>query len=215
MRKRFTWIAVGAIVVVAVFAGVDALRSDGKPRAFAERDRVVTTTPTETAAVLMTGHRPVMLTAGRVTTDVHSTTTPVVTFTVPLGWYGYQDETGFALGMGLVGEEVDLVPGGIFVNVVDSTLAHAARTLEQVEDIQVKSPIRIGGSPGRRFAQRLGLHRDVTLHDLGLPGVVVPPNSDVILLSAGDKTLVIRRAFTSDADRAEINGVLMSFRFRG
>jgi hypothetical protein len=213
MRMRITWIVVGAIVLVAVFAGLDALRSSGgdPPPASAERDRAVTTMPTEAAAVLLTGDRPVGLTPGRVSTDPDSS--PVVTFTVPPGWYGYQDETGFVLGMGLVGEEVDLFPGGITVYVLDLAPADAARRLEQVKDVQVKSPVRIGGSLGRRYARRLGLNRDVTLVDLGLPGVVPP----VILLGAGRKTLVIRREFRTDADadRAEVNGVLMSFRSPG
>jgi hypothetical protein len=210
MRIRVTWIVVGAIVLVAVFAGLDALRSSGgePPPAAAERDRAVTTMPTETAAVLLTGDRPVRLTPGRVSTDLDSS--PVVTFMVPPGWYGYQDEMGFALGMGLVGEEVDLFPGGITVYVLDSALADAARRLEQVKGIRVKSPVRIGGSLGRRYAARRPLQRDVGLTDLGLP-VVVPPSPDLILLSAGRKTLVIQRAFTTDADRAEVNGVLMSF----
>jgi hypothetical protein len=210
MRMRITWIVVGAIVLVAVFAGLDALRSSGgePPSAPAERDRAVTTMPTETAAVLLTGDRPVRLTPGRVSTGLDSS--PVVTFMVPPGWYGYQDETGFVLGMGLVGEEVDLFPGGITVYVLDSALADAARRLEQVKGIRVKSPVRIGGSLGRRYAARRPLQRDVGLTDLGLP-VVVPPSPDLILLSAGRKTLVIQRAFTTDADRAEVNGVLMSF----
>jgi hypothetical protein len=46
MRPGFTWIIVGAVVGVGVFAGVDALRSsDGEPPlASAEPDRALTTT---------------------------------------------------------------------------------------------------------------------------------------------------------------------------
>jgi hypothetical protein len=177
-----------------------------------ERDRAVTTTSTDTAAVLLTGHAPVRLRPGRVSTDPHSSR--VVTFRVPPGWYGYQHETGFVLGMSFVGDEVDLRPGGITVYVLDSPIAQAARWLAQLKAIQVKSPVRIGGSLGRRYARRLGYQpfRDVTLDALGLPGVV-PSSPDLILLGAGGKTLVIRRAFTTDAGRTEVDGVLMSFRF--
>jgi hypothetical protein len=84
--------------------------------------------------------------------------------------------------------------------------------LAQVKGVRVKSPVRIGDALGRRYATRLGLHRDVTLEDIGAPGGV-PPRTDLILLGAGGKTLVIRRAITTDADRAEVNGVLMSFRY--
>ena len=46
MRPGITWIIVGAVVVVGVFAGLDALRSsDGPPLASAERDQALTTTP--------------------------------------------------------------------------------------------------------------------------------------------------------------------------
>jgi hypothetical protein len=52
----------------------------------------------------------------------------------------------------------------------------------------------------------------VTLNDLGVP-VAVPSSPDQILLGAGRKTLVIQRVFTTDAARAHVNGVLISFRF--
>jgi hypothetical protein len=215
MRTHITWVVVGAIVVVAVFAGLDALRSGGEPSpGSAERERAVTTKPTETAGALLIDQPPVRLRPGLVSTDLHSP--PVVTFTVPPGWYGSQDETGFVLGMGLVGEEVDLVSGGITVYVLDSSLADAAKRLAQVNGIRVKSPVRIGGSLGRRYVRRLGQQREVTLDDLGFPDVVVPLRPDLILLGkGGGRTLVIRRAFTTDADRAEVNGVLMSFRSPG
>src|SRR4029453_17144120 len=44
MRPALTWIIVGAVVGVGVFAGLDALRSsDEPPLASAERDQAVTT----------------------------------------------------------------------------------------------------------------------------------------------------------------------------
>jgi hypothetical protein len=212
LRRSFTWVIPGAVVAVGVFAGLDALRSSGggPPPTSAERERAVTTTPTETAAVLITDRPPVRLRPGRVSTDLHSH--PVVTFMVPPGWYGYQDETGFVLGMGLVGGEVDVVLGGITVYVLDSRFAEVSSKLAQVKGVRVKSPVRIGDALGRRYATRLGLQREVTLEDIGAPGGV-PPRTDLILLGAGGKTLVIRRAITTDADRAEVNGVLMSFRY--
>jgi hypothetical protein len=107
----------------------------------------------EWSAQLQT-RRVVRLVHGRASTDLHSSpVVPVVTFMVPPGWYGSQDETGFVLGMGLVGEEVDLVSGGITVYVLDSSLADAAKRLEQVEGIRVKprfasaGPL-VEGTPG-------------------------------------------------------------------
>jgi hypothetical protein len=218
MRPGVTWMIVGAVAVIGIFAGLDALRSSGDETPPAEAtttDAASATTQTERDAELPSSRQLqtrliVRLIPGRVTTNERF---PVaVTFTVPPGWYGSQVETGFVLGMGLVGEEVDLVPGGITVYVLDSTLAQADKRLEEVEGIRVKSSVGIGGAPGRRFAARLGFPREVLLHDLGLPNVHATSSPDLILLGAGDKTLVIQRRFTTDADGAEVNGVLKSFR---
>lgn len=218
LRRSLTWVVPGAVVAVGVFAALDALRSSGDEPATASAPsatEALTTTQTERDAELewsaeLQTRRVVRLVHARVSTDLKSS--PVVTFLAPPGWYGYQDETGFVLGMGIVGDEVDLVPGGITVYVLDSALTDAARRLEQVKGIQAKSPIRIGGSLGRTYASRLGLNHDVTLDDLGVP-VVVLPSPELILLGAGRKTLVIQRAHTTDAARAHVNGVLSSFRF--
>jgi hypothetical protein len=218
MSPRINWVIPGAVIAVGVFAGLDALRSsNGEPptaSAPSATEALTTTQPErdgelEWSAQLET-RRVVRLVHGRVSAELFSS--PVLTFMVPPGWYGYQDETGFVLGMGVVGDEVDLVPGGITVYVLDSALADAARRLEQVKGIRAKSPIRIAGSLGRIYAPRLGLHRDVTLNDLGVP-VVVPPSPELILLGAGRKTLIIQRAHTTEAARAQVNGVLSSFRF--
>jgi hypothetical protein len=214
VRRRLSWIILAALIAVGLIAGLDALRSSGgePSTAAAERERAETT-PTETVAVLIGDRPPVRLRPGRVFTDMHFP--PVVTFTVPRGWYGYQDETGFVLGTGLVGGEVAVVLGGITVYVLDSTFAEASSRLAHVKGVQVKSPVRIGGSLGRTYAAKLGLHRDVTLKDIGAPGVVVGPRPDLILLGAGGKTLVIRRTFTTDLGLVEVNRVLMSFRVPG
>jgi hypothetical protein len=48
MRPRITWFIVGAVLVVGLLAGIDALRSsDEPPPASAERDRAVATTTRE------------------------------------------------------------------------------------------------------------------------------------------------------------------------
>jgi hypothetical protein len=217
MRPGITWVIVGAVAIIGLFAGLDALRSSGgePPPAEASKTDVVTTTQTETDAELepfaeLQTRRVVRLIPGRVTTNERF---PIaVTFTVPPGWYGSQGKARFLLGMGVVSYEVDLFPGGITVDVLDFALADAVRRLEQIEGVQVKSPVRIGGALGRTFASRLGLFYDVTLDALGLPGVPVPPRPDLILLGAGRETLVIRRAFATEAGRAEVNGVLTSLR---
>jgi hypothetical protein len=221
MRPFISWIVPGAVVAVGVFAGLDAIRSSrGAPASTeANATEAVTKTQTDTDAELasfpeLQTRRVVRLMPGRVRTNERF---PIaVTFKVPPGWYGSQDKTVFVLGMGIVGDEVDLVPGGMTVYVLDSELADAARRLEQVKGIRVESSVRLGGYIGRRYAVRRGdPRRDVRVslrNALGVPGFLHPLDPDLILLGVGRKTLVIRPAFSSDQVRAELNSVLRSFR---
>jgi hypothetical protein len=56
MRPGLTWIIVGAVVAVRVFAGLDALRSsDEPPLASAERDQAVTTAPSPQPSFTLEG----------------------------------------------------------------------------------------------------------------------------------------------------------------
>jgi hypothetical protein len=56
MRPGLTWIIVGAVVGVGVFAGLDALRSsDGPPLASPERDQAVTTAPSPQPSFTLEG----------------------------------------------------------------------------------------------------------------------------------------------------------------
>jgi hypothetical protein len=92
-RRWFTWIVAGAVVAIAVVAGLDALRSSGDdPTASAERDRAVTT-QAETGAEIessasLIDEQLVRLIPGRVRTD--KDWPGFDSFTVPLGWYGHQ-----------------------------------------------------------------------------------------------------------------------------
>jgi hypothetical protein len=56
MRSRITWVIVGAVVVIGVFAGLDALRSSGgePPRAEAVATEAATTTQAERDTELTT-----------------------------------------------------------------------------------------------------------------------------------------------------------------
>jgi hypothetical protein len=233
MQTRITWIVVGAIVVVAVFAGVDALRSSGgkPPTASAERDQAVTV-QTETGAELESSARLrsgklVRLIPGRVTTDERRWY--FVTFTVPPGWYGHErvgtpslTTASFAIGKELSEEAADLSSGGISVrsggisvHVLDISVARAARRLEKEPGLRIfdVSPVRIGGHAGRRYS--LALLSDGALSEaLGISGGLVRLyEPEMILLDVPNVTLLIRRGFDSDQERTEIERVLSSFEF--
>jgi hypothetical protein len=220
MRPGVTWIIVGAVAAIVVFAGLDALRSGGGEPTPSEASATgVTTTRREadlgieSSRELQEG-RVVKLIPGRVTVDFF--VEMAVAFTVPDGWYGYQGPRVLVLGKGLSPEAlgVSLVSGGIAVNALDSPLAPAARRLETAAGIRVHnvSPVRIGGYPGRRYSLRLN---EPVSHE-GLGVVLQPGEPDVILLGVRDnRTLVIQRSFDEDAERPEIERVITSFAFPG
>lgn len=228
MQTRITWIVVGAIVVVAAFAGLDALRSSGgkPPSASAERDQA-DTVQTETGAELESSARLqsgklVRLTPGRVTADERRWY--FVTFTVPPGWYGHErvaETASFAIGNELSEEAADLPSGGISVrsggisvHVLDISVARAARRLEKEPGLRIfdVSPVRIGGHAGRRYS--LALLSDGALSGaLGIRGPVRLYEPEMILLDVPNVTLLIRRGFDSDQERTEIERVLSSFEF--
>jgi hypothetical protein len=221
MRPGLTWIIVGAVVAVGVFAGLDALRSAGGEPAPSEASASgITTTRTEadldieSSRELQQG-RVVKLTSGRVT--VNQFFELAVAFTVPDGWYGYQGPGVLVLGKGLTpgALRVSLASGGIAVNGLASPLAQSARRLETAAGIRVHnvSPLRIGGYSGRRYS--LSLKEPVPLHE-GLGAGLQPGEPDVILLGVRPhRTLVIRRAFDNDQVRPEIERIVMSFAFPG
>lgn len=219
-------------MVVAAFAGLDALRSSGgkPPTASGERDQA-DTVQTETGAELESSARLqsgklVRLTPGRVTTDERRWY--FVTFTVPPGWYGHErvgtpslTTASFAIGKELSEETADpssggisVRSGGISVHVLDISVARAARRLEKEPGLRIfdVSPVRIGGHAGRRYS--LALLSDGALSGaLGIRGLVRLYEPEMILLDVPNVTLLIRRGSDSDQERTEIERVLSSFEF--
>jgi hypothetical protein len=217
-----TSIIAGGVIAVALFAGIDALRSSsGKPPpAKANATEAVTTTQPETDAELLSSQlqtgRVVRLVPGRVTTNERFPIT--VTFTVPVGWYGYQDRSGFVIGKTASRPSAharNVTFGGIALDVLDRRLPDLQRELETSPKLRLhhESPIPIGGYSGRQFGLDLrGPH--VLRELLGVPGVFLDdPEEQVILLGVGSKTLLVhRRSNGGDPERFEVNEVLYSFR---
>jgi hypothetical protein len=106
MPPRIGWVIPVAVVAVAVFAGLDAIRSFGdEPTALAPSATEAVTTPQAHAVVALDSSRE--LRSGRVVELIpdHVSTDErfgfVATFRAPPGWYGYQDEGGFVIGNSL------------------------------------------------------------------------------------------------------------------
>jgi hypothetical protein len=225
MRPGITWIIVGAVVVVGLLAGLDALRSSGEEPPPAEANTTDATTAreetdveVESASELQEG-RVVELIPGRVTSSFFSEM--AVQFTVPPGWYGYQGNSVIVLGNRLspAAIGVNFASGGIVVEARPPSLvgsfAQATRSLETTPGIGVRhvSQVRIGGHPGRRYS--LVLRRSVTVQGLFSFAVNLQPGEpDIILLHVRHRTVVIRRGFDEDLERPTIERVIQSFRFR-
>jgi hypothetical protein len=220
MRPGITWVIVGAVVVVGVFAGLDALRSSGgEPTRSEASATVVTTTQTGNDAEVASSRelragRVVKLIPGRVAANDFFEMD--ATFTVPPGWYGYQGAGFFLLGKRLspAAVGVDYASGGIIVDALPRSLASAARSLETAVGIRVfkVSRVSIGGYSGRQYG--LVLRRPASLQDgLGYVAELEPGEPDVILLGVRGRTIVIRRGFDQDLERPEIERVIRSLRF--
>ena len=217
-----TSILAGGVIAVAIFAGIDALRSSSgePPSARATATEAVTTTQSETDAELLSSQlqtrRVVRLVPGRVTTNERFPIT--VTFTVPAGWYGYQEGAGFVIGKTAsrpLARARNVTLGGIAVDVLDGRLHDLQRELETIPNLRLhhESPIRIGGYSGREFGLDLR-GRDVLRELLGVPGVFYDVSEEqVILLGIGKKTLLVHRGSDGgDPEGFEVNDVLNSFR---
>jgi hypothetical protein len=223
MRPSISWLVPAAVVAVALFAALDALRSSGgEPTASATTTGTLTTMQSETRAVVepsasLIDEQVVKLRPGRVRTDTDYRAFD--SFTVPLGWWGHQRGAGYVIGKETNGLAVAFRSGGISVEPLadrfSRSLADAARAFEKLRNIRIEhvSPVRIGASSGRRY----GLVADKSVpRPLGAEAILRLGAAEVILLDVpGDETntLIIRWGFDDDPERAEVERVLMSLEF--
>jgi hypothetical protein len=223
MRPGITWMIVGAVAVIVVFAGLDALRSaGGEPTPSDASATTVTTTRTETGAEIessasLVDEQLVRLIPGRVRTD--RDWPAFDSFTVPPGWYGHQRGASYVIGNELKDQAVTWRWGGVSVeplaNRFSRSLTDAAGALEKLRDIRIEhvSPIHIGGNSGRKYV--LALDKSVP-RPLGANAMLGPGGADVILMDVPGRetnTLIIRWGFNDDRERVEVERVLMSLTF--
>jgi hypothetical protein len=215
MRPGVTWVIVGAVLVVGVFAALDGVRSSGgEPApAPAEPDGAVTTAQQDGGAELEASREiplggAVQLLAGRV--GMEGEFGRFLTFRVPLGWYGWQGGGGFVIGNGYNegASAVDTSSGGIRVVWLDTSLTEAARILKSVGGIRVadESPVRVGGHGGRKYSLE---GTSAPLFEVTLR----PDEPEPILLRFGQRAIFIQRTFANDELREEVDQILRSFRF--
>ena len=233
MRPRINWLIAGVVVAVGVLAALDALRSVGgePPPAETSATEAATTTQPESATQAVTAtqtedavvaealqlrtRRLVRLIPGRVTTN--SDFPIVVRFTVPAGWYGYQDRRSFVIGKSRslpLAAAGNVSLGGIAVGILDHGLPYVLKDLEVTAGIRVRdvSLVRIGGYAGRRFG--VVVRRPPAREVLGVPGEFLDESDEqLILLGVGRRTLLIRPGSDGgDPERFEVDRVLGSFR---
>jgi hypothetical protein len=224
MRPGVTWVIVGAVAVIVVFAGLDALRSAGGEPASTETNatEAVTTVQADTGAQIessasLIDEQLVRLIPGRVRTD--RDWPAFDSFTVPPGWYGHQRGASYVIGNELKDQAVTWRWGGISVeplaNRFSRSLADAAGAFEKLRDIRIEhvSPIHIGGNSGRKYV--LALDKSVP-RPLGANAMLGPGGADVILLDVPGRetnTLIIRWGFNDDRERVEVERVLMTLEF--
>jgi hypothetical protein len=217
-RRLIGGVLAGAVLVIGVLAGVDALRSSGRDATGAGSTateglttQAANVANVESSTELRMRHRPVRLLPGLITTDGSW-----ATFSVPPGWYGSEGLFGVVLGKHLLleGEAVDWASGGILLQSLDVPLADAANALKRVKGAFRVRSMRFNGKPAREYVMKPDV--SVSLSEtLGqtIGGDIDAGDPNLILVALGDTTLVIRRAFSSDPDEHEVDGVLSSFRF--
>jgi hypothetical protein len=223
MRRGLTGAIAGGVIAVAVFAGLDVLRSssDQPPPAEANGTEAVTTTHGEVDAPPLSSQlrtrRVVRLVPGHVT--MTNPQFPIrATFTVPAGWYGYQEDGGFVIAKTpsrAAAKARNVTFGGIAVDILDRELADLVRdlktTTQYVQPYQ-ESAVQIAGHSGRQFA--LDLRGTQIVRELfGVPGFYVDdPEEQVILIGLGPNTLLIhRRSDGGDPERYQIDRILQTF----
>jgi hypothetical protein len=139
-----------------------------------------------------------------------------MTFRVPSGWYGSEALFGVVLGKRLIlnGEAVDWASGGILVQGLDVPLADAAHGLKRVKGAFRVRSVRFDGKPAREYLVKptTSLSLSETLGET-IGGDLDAGDPPLILVALGDRTLIIRRAFTGDAGEAEVDLVLSSISF--
>jgi hypothetical protein len=217
-RRLIGGVLAVAVLAIGVFAGVDALRPSGRDaiEAGSSATEGLTTQAAsmsnlESSTELRIRHRPVRLLPGLITTDGNW-----ATFSVPPGWYGFEGLFGVVLGKHLLleGQAVDWASGGILLQNLDVPLADAASALKRAKGAFRVRSIRFNGKPAREYVVKPNV--SVSLSEtLGqtIGGDIAAGDPNLILVALGDTTLIVRRAFSSDPDEQEVDGVLSSFRF--
>jgi hypothetical protein len=140
---------------------------------------------------------------------------PRITFTLPVGWYGSQGSEGLGIGKGLDTVVEDFEEVGIFVHLVNLTVAQATSRFEKLQPLVIESAKRsqLGGASGRKYIVSIpGEH--VILEPLGVFADIPGGDAEVTFLNVRGETLMISlQRWNSDAARVEGDRVVQSFTF--
>ena len=197
--------------VLALLAGLGGCGDDD------ERDVAESSTSTteqeSTTPTLAVEDVPSELPAGLVTTD--EALQPAVTFEVPEGWYGHQNDTGFGLGKGLDTEAQDFADVGVFMALLERPVADAVSGFTGIAELEAgaSSEVSIDGHDGARVEVTVTGDRAV-LEPIGLMADTPQGGAVVTFLDVdGQTVMIVVQRWASDADKAEGQAVVDTFDF--
>ena len=181
-----------------------------------------TTTPTETpppspsgeARLPSGGGRPKPLAPGTYLSP--NSFAPVMTVTVPDGWYGVGGTRGFGVGQGLDEVNQRFRDVELYVDVIDMPFGDAVAAFQAIEanwDIDELTPDTIDGREAVTFhAQALGA--PVLLEDaLGVGIDIGVAEGQQTFVDVGSATILVRTAIYEEAAEPVLDRVLASLAF--
>jgi hypothetical protein len=139
---------------------------------------------------------------------------PVMSITVPAGWYGAASSSEFAIGQA-IDEANEFAGGGLFVGTIAMPYDEAVAAFADIADLVHEQPATTGTMGGYE-ATTFYTHAaaDHVILDPVAPGTDIgTASAQQVFIDADGTTIMIRSEVNDDAARAEIEGVMASIEF--
>ncbi len=140
---------------------------------------------------------------------------PTVVFRVPRGWNGSEDDESFGIGKGVDLEAEDFDRASIYAYRMSLPFARATAKLTALPGLEVvseKPAPRVGGFGGRIYEVNVP-GEPVVLEPVGIRNELDRGKAKLTVYNVRGIPLLIDVSGDTDADRAEAERVLRSFRF--
>ena len=139
---------------------------------------------------------------------------PVMSITVPSGWYGAASSSEFAVGQSL-DEANEFAGGGLLVGTIAIPYDEAVAAFGEIADLVHEQPATtgtLGGYDATTFYTHAAA--DHVILDPVAPGLdVLTSSAQQVFVDADGTTILIRSEVKDDAARAEIEEVMASIEF--